>query len=418
MRLTFDGGLQTDPSVAPDGQSVAHSSNKRGNFDLYTQRVRGGNPVPVTDHAAHDWQPHWSVRDQLVFRSERDGGGLYVVAPTAGHETRVAGFGYQPQWSPDGRQILFSRSAFATMLYTVSVDGEPPRECTACSDRALAERAPHGSGAFGWFRDARHVSTLLSEAAPQYRPHLRIVDLENGTVDEWTVAPNVMGPFRTCAFSSPPGRWPGRRMLAPSISSAGRGKSLPSGKSTSFPTSAPSPAARTGSPRWRRERAASRLREPVVRLRSGRQPSNRKSISRIVVVGSKDGLWNDPVEERDWRYIDEELARKDKPRWSVDGRHIYFTSERGGFLNVWAADFNPGTGAIGTAFRVTDFDGPGAQMPTDMYWLENRRCPWRAGHSHASSDGRDLAAASTAVRSEHVARLQRVRAGCKRTLTL
>src|SRR6185312_3304176 len=78
-RLTFDEGLQLDPTLSPDGQWFMYASNKAGNFDLYTQPVNGGNPVQVTQHPAHDWQPDWSVNGRIVFRSERDGGGLYVV---------------------------------------------------------------------------------------------------------------------------------------------------------------------------------------------------------------------------------------------------------------------------------------------------------------------------------------------------
>jgi Tol biopolymer transport system component len=578
-RLTFDDGLQTDPALAPDGQFVAYSSNDRGNFDIYTQPVRGGKAVPVTDHPAHDWQPHWSVKDQLVFRSERDSGGLFVVGPTGGHEQRVAGFGYQPQWSPDGLAVLFSKSSFATMLFTVSRDGSDPRECVPCSDRALEERAPHGSGAFGWFRDARHVSTLLSEAAPQYRPHLRIVDLESGTADEWTVASSVLAVFqdmrilvpsrplawspdaraiyfvgvsrgiaavwkldvvpdermvsggphrmtmmaeatgglaiartggsvafaaaagharaswypldasgrrikgqpevmtpaeaqafdpditpdarllvyslrrpggvggtelrartpadgadrilrisdtergeqRTVPHASPHGRHVVYRYVAPESEGTGRGGGAfgpqdlrwldltTSKESKLTQTTAGTVLPGGWSPdsrfvvacleRRRIEKHATGMMIGLLPLSKAPaaeahmklvtasdarlyQPSmspdarwvvfvsNRKGISRIAVVRSKDGLWNDPVEERHWRYIDEDLSRKDKPRWSADGRHIYFTSERGGLLNVWAVDFSPDTGARGTPFRVTEFDGPGEQMPTNMFSLE------------------------------------------------
>lgn len=91
---------------------------------------------------------------------------------------------------------------------------------------------------------------------------------------------------------------------------------------------------------------------------------------RIAVVGSKDGQWSAPQDQAEWRYLDEDLAPKDKPRWSPDGRLLYFMSARGGLLNVWAVDFDPTTGAIGKPFQVTGFDGPGAQMPTDMGSLE------------------------------------------------
>jgi hypothetical protein len=48
----------------------------------------------------------------LVFRSERDGGGLFVVPALGGSERKLCGFGYRPRWSPDGSQVLFYSSAY------------------------------------------------------------------------------------------------------------------------------------------------------------------------------------------------------------------------------------------------------------------------------------------------------------------
>jgi dipeptidyl aminopeptidase/acylaminoacyl peptidase len=49
----------------------------------------------------------------------------------------------------------------------------------------------------------------------------------------------------------------------------------------------------------------------------------------------------------------------DKPRWSPDGKIIYFVSERGGFFNVWGIHFDPVNGrAEGEPFQVTAFDNP------------------------------------------------------------
>ena len=133
-QVTFESGLQAEPTWSPDGSLVAYSSDRRGNFDIWVQPVDGGNLVQVTSDPAHDWQPDWSPKGNLiVFRSEREGGGLYVVPALGGSPHKVASFGYRPRWSRDGSQILF-RSSFITdtteplKMYVVALDGSAPRQ--------------------------------------------------------------------------------------------------------------------------------------------------------------------------------------------------------------------------------------------------------------------------------------------------
>ena len=60
-----------------------------------------------------------------------------------------------------------------------------------------------------------------------------------------------------------------------------------------------------------------------------------------------------------WTTITEGKHWDDKPRWSPDGRFIYFLSERRGFFNVWGIHFDPAKGKPeGEAFQVTAFDNP------------------------------------------------------------
>src|SRR4029453_8885602 len=132
--MTFDEGLQAEPTWSPDGRFIAYSSNRSGNFDIWVQSVGGGDAVQITKSPAHDWQPDWSPDgSQIVFRSEREGGGLFVAPSLGGRERKVSPFGYRPRLSPDGTKILFSDQMYNTAyfipnfpkLHVVTPDGNP-----------------------------------------------------------------------------------------------------------------------------------------------------------------------------------------------------------------------------------------------------------------------------------------------------
>ena len=132
-QLTFDSGLQAEPTFSPDGRFIAYSSDKSGNFDIWVRRpMGGGDAVQITKDPAHDWQPDWSPDGNLIaFRSERGGGGLFTVPALGGLERKISSVGYYPQWSPDGSRILFRtplvRSGMLPpKLFVLSLDGNPP----------------------------------------------------------------------------------------------------------------------------------------------------------------------------------------------------------------------------------------------------------------------------------------------------
>ncbi len=132
-QLTFEPGLEIDPSWSPDGRFVAYSSDQGGNFDIWVRSIGEGNSVQVTSSVAHDWQPNWSPDGlSLVFRSEREGGGLFVVPALGGSERKLCGFGYRPRWSPDGSQVLFYSSAYTgavkSKTFVINASGGTPRD--------------------------------------------------------------------------------------------------------------------------------------------------------------------------------------------------------------------------------------------------------------------------------------------------
>ena len=61
----------------------------------------------------------------------------------------------------------------------------------------------------------------------------------------------------------------------------------------------------------------------------------------------------------------------DKPRWSPDGKTIYFLSDRRGFFNVWGVHFDPVKGRPqGEPFQVTSFETPTLMIPKNAAAVE------------------------------------------------
>ena len=63
-----------------------------------------------------------------------------------------------------------------------------------------------------------------------------------------------------------------------------------------------------------------------------------------------------PASGGEWIPITTGRQYDDKPRWSPDGRSLYYLSYRDGFWNLWMQRFDPDRGrAVGPAVQVTDF---------------------------------------------------------------
>ncbi len=74
------------------------------------QRIGGGNAIDLTkDSGFNNYQATYSPNGELIaFRSDRDGGGIFLMGSTGESVRRLTNFGYNPVWSHGGDKILFA----------------------------------------------------------------------------------------------------------------------------------------------------------------------------------------------------------------------------------------------------------------------------------------------------------------------
>ncbi len=123
--LTSFVGPEWWPSWSPDGSFISFSHVQGGSLQIFVMPSAGGEPVRVTDSPADDFVSRWSPDgSRLAYLSDEGRGkNVYLVPPLGGPRTKLVetkipwlarfvdswrALGTNP-WSPDGKELLFSR---------------------------------------------------------------------------------------------------------------------------------------------------------------------------------------------------------------------------------------------------------------------------------------------------------------------
>ena len=358
--LTSHTGLDDEPVLAPDGKLLAYVCRTSGNADICVLRVGGTNPIDLTkDEPADDTEPSFSPDgSQIAFRSERQGGGIFLVGATGESIRRLTDTGFSPAWSPDGKEIVFATEhgddpldrAGVSQLWSVDVSSGRTQRLFD-GDAVQPSISPHALRIAYWalpVGSRRQIFTIPKQGLkagekavpvtegetvdwdPVWSPDGRFLYFgsdRGGTLNLWRVAIDeatgkTLGPPEPLTT---PSRWSGFF----SISSDGhRIAYLSRHPVTSVERVTFDPVAgRTAGTPTTILRGSLILTEPDI------SPDGEWIVLRS--LGSQDHLYLLKPDGTIIRQITADAHRDREPMWSPDGKRIAFHSDRSGQYQAW-----------------------------------------------------------------------------------
>jgi TolB protein len=183
-------GLNTSPSVSPDGRRVAMILSKGGSPDVYACNADGTGLLRLTATREDESSPCWSADGGWICyatkMSERRV--LCKVPASGGQPQRIPTSGVmnpsEPDWSPDGKWIAFTSQMREFEICVVSAGGGPVIELVAGEDPSWS---PNSRTLIFTRRESggRRVLSLLDVPTKQYKDVSRIAGSGNNSQPSW-----------------------------------------------------------------------------------------------------------------------------------------------------------------------------------------------------------------------------------------
>ena len=145
---------------------------------MYERDLSGLGVTELTpDSSADNYQPAWSPDARTIaFRSERDGGGIFLLDVKTRKTTRLTEAGYNPAWSPDSSKIVYATGTFTDPAESSANGNSSLRVIT------LATRQTYPLGSPG---------TVFDAVQPAWSPNGRRIAFwgtdRDGDRDIWTI---------------------------------------------------------------------------------------------------------------------------------------------------------------------------------------------------------------------------------------
>ena len=347
-RITANKARDVYPRFSPDGKSIAFSSDRNGNFDVFIIPSEGGAVKQLTFHSADDTVLGWTPDSRAVlFASSRGDdfmGKLFTVSIDGGMERNAgADMGVNACYSPDGKKLAINRKGQVywrkyyrgSMQTDVTVMDIAAKKFTDLTDFDGLDSWPMwGTDGFIYFVSDREGNGLTNiwrvpEAGGKAD---RVTSFKTGDVR----FPAISADGKVIVFEHDFGLW-----------------------KLDVPTRKATPV---------RLDIAAETQENLAEVRDfnsqaddyGLAPSGRR-----IVISIHGEIFTAPTDEGDMRQITDSPARDKDPVYSPDGKWVAFISDRSGREEIYIISVD----GSGEPQRITNLD----TLKFSMAWSPNSK---------------------------------------------
>jgi tricorn protease len=366
-RVTDHKARDVFPRFSPDGNWIAFSSNRAGNYDVFVIPTTGGKARQLTFHSANDNVVGWTPDGRkVIFESSRNKGvfpsvaTLFEISVDGGMEQPLStDWGSYASYSPDASKLAFTRhpgvwsrkhyrGSYAVDLWLMDV--------SAKKFTRLADDDYKGNYMWPMYGHNGEIYYVADEMPNEKTIKWGGPEVMKSVNNIWKISERGGKPVQVTHHTS-------GNLFFPSISADGKTivyeenfglwkLDVATGKSTEI-----------------RVDIRSDVKESEVELVSIEDEAQAFSLSpstKRAAISTHGEIFTIATDRGEVQRVTETPWREDDPRWSPNGKWIAFVSDRTGRQEVWMADE---MGRTQKKLSDEDCDKTGIAWAPDSKWL-------------------------------------------------